>query len=329
MISIQDVQKICSEYGIGDYCSIEKVLEGVLNDNYILVTSKGKYFIKSVREKIRDRLDVIYDIESLMKSGGIPAITMLTTKDGRRFILSDKYVYTLYPFIENKLNHVFSKEDYFLLGEMLGKIHIIGATDIINFPGLKLFTRESEEAILEKLTNYLNEINNKKTKDDTDELFLKYINFKLNNISKIKKVSLPNDTIIHGDYHCGNILTDDNGKIIGICDWEKTEYAPKSYELARSLFYICYFDGYDPETVLLNTQYFLKGYLSVIPTSIDDIIDGIFMRIYKTCLSSWIEEKYYKEGDSRGNKFIRHEMDMIDLVVNKDLLQNIKKLSFN
>ncbi len=54
MIPPAKIQKICSEYGIGDYISIEKVLEGVLNRNYILTATARKYFVKSVREKAKD-----------------------------------------------------------------------------------------------------------------------------------------------------------------------------------------------------------------------------------------------------------------------------------
>ena len=64
MIPPDKIQKICFEYDIGNYISVEKVPEGVLNDNYILTTTTGKYFIKLVREGAKDKLKTIYDARS-------------------------------------------------------------------------------------------------------------------------------------------------------------------------------------------------------------------------------------------------------------------------
>ena len=139
---------------------------------------------------------------------------------------------------------------------------------------------------------------------------------------------MPNDTLIHGDYHPGNLLIDKiTGEIVGVCDWEKVEFGSRSYELARSLLYTCFDGDYKEEKSLADSKLFLEGYLSVFPMSVDEIMDGLNMRIYRMALSSWIEEKYYKNHDSRANHLIRHEVNIIDYAVNGGLLEQIKSIA--
>lgn len=326
MIESSVIQKICSEYDIGDYVSTERVLEGVLNDNYILTTTQGKYFIKSIREKAKYKIKMINEVESFAKSNGIPVVVMMKTKSGEIFVPSNTDIYTLYHFVENNKKSIYSQEDYFSIGEMLGKIHIAGKKELPVSLELIDFEKSKSSDIIEKLIKYRDDIGNKDIQDDTDKLFLKFIDFKLSIIPKIKQVVLPNNNLIHGDYHPGNILLDQEGKIIGICDWEKAKYAPRSYELARSLIYICYPEGYDPKESLISIKSFLSGYLSQNAVGKKEIMDGCQMRVYDMTLSSWIEEKYYQLNDDRGNKFIPHEMDLINLIMKENLFEKIENI---
>lgn len=327
MIPQDKIQKICSQYDIGSHVSIKKVQEGVLNDNYILETTTGKYFIKSVREKTQDRLKMIYGVESLMKSRGIPAVTMLKTKSGDISVTDETEVYTLYPFIEAENSNNYSGNDYKTMGEMLGKIHIVGSGDVSSVLDLKQFKRPADETIVEKLRNYREEIKNKNNQNEIDKIFSEYIDFKLVTAAKIKYVDLSNNTLIHGDYHPGNLLMDKQTReIIGVCDWEKAEFGPRAYELARSLLYICFGDGYKLDKALTDLKIFFEGYLAVFPMDIQEIIDGLNMRIHRMALSSWLEENYYKKKSTRTNHFISHEMGLVDEAVNGKLLEQIKGL---
>jgi Ser/Thr protein kinase RdoA (MazF antagonist) len=327
MIPQDKIQKICSEYDIGNHVSVKKVEEGILNDNHVLETTTGKYFIKSVREKAKGQLSMIYGVESFMKSAGIPAVAMLKTKSGDIFIADDTEVYTLYPFIEAENSSNYSGDDYRIMGKMLGKIHVAGSGDVSGIPNLKQFKRPADETIMERLKNYREEIKNKNNQDEMDKIFSEYIDFKLITAPKIKDVGLPNDTLIHGDYHPGNLLMDKQTReIIGVCDWEKTEFGPRAYELARSLLYCCFYDGYKIERALADLKLFFDGYLSIFPMEIKEIMGGLNMRIHRMALSSWLEEKYYKEHESRANHLIGHEMGLVDEAVNGKLLDQIKDL---
>jgi|GEM_PF-1943937 len=322
MILSETIQIIFERYPIeGDFVSINKISGGLMNNNYILKTTTRKYFIKSIRKDMRDKLKIIYGVESFMKSKNIPAIVMLQARSKEIFVESNGEIYTIYNFIDSDKDTLFLEKDFYTLGEMLGEIHNVGSVDINNFPLIKQFSRPSREIIVSRLQNYRNEIITKPVQDDAEELFLNYIDFKLVTIHKIRKeVVLPNDTLIHGDYNPGNILFDKNTRrIIGVCDWEKTEFAPKAYELARAILYTCYEGKYDSSKSLNNAKSFLSGYRSVISIIAEEIINGFDMRIHRMALSSWLEGKYCKENDSRANHLVEHEMSLVDFYINGNL----------
>lgn len=327
MITEDKIAKICSEYGIGEHISVNKIPQGVLNDNYVLETTAGKYFIKSIREKAKEKLKTIYGVESFMKNRGIPAVAMLKNKSGEIFVAGETEVYTLYTFIEGDKSGKYSDQDYGNMGEMLGKIHLAGSGGISEIPDLKQFKRPADEVILERLKGHRDYITGKNNQDNIDKQFLDSIDFKLSTAQKVKPNDLPNDTLIHGDYHPDNLLINkETREIIGVCDWEKSEFGPRAYELARSLLYSCFEEEYKLDQGLNNAELFLRGYLSVYPMDIEEIMDGLKMRVHRMALSAWLEEKYYKEHDSRANRLVKHEMNLVDDAVNGKLMEKIREI---
>ncbi len=313
MISSDHISKICAEYGIGESVNLEKALEGVLNHNYIIETSKGKYFIKSVREKKKKHLQYIYNVEAFMGSMGISAVIMLKTQDGKIFIELDGEVYTLYKYIESDRSHVYSLEEYKNMGALLAKIHEAGAQapEIFSEKQMKVLSRT---LAMERYEKWKGELLAKPELTDPEQLFLKYINLKLEWVPKFPHIEeCPNPTLIHGDFHAGNLLMDkETRQIVGVCDWEQALMAPRGYEVARSIMYICFYDNFKVETALETSKAFLSGYNSVLPISAEELKKGFDMRVDRLLTGSWLEEGFFDRGDSRGNKFIQGEMDLIN-----------------
>ncbi|MEO8638179.1 MAG: phosphotransferase [Candidatus Taylorbacteria bacterium] len=331
MIFATHLKKLCEEYAIGDYVAHREIKEGILNQNYFLKTTQGNYFVKSVREKSKDRIVTTFEVETYMKSQGIPAVVMLPTKAGRISVTMGDEALTLYPFIESDRSHSYLNADFRKMGEMLAKIHRAGSRKLPDsLRDVKKFVQPESRVTAERLKEYKNEILGKHEQDETDRLFVNYIDFKLSIIPRLESVELPNDTLTHGDYHPGNILFEKKSrKIIGVCDWEKAEIAPRSYELARSLFYTCFNDVGKIEGLLEHSREFCSGYFSVYPMDAEEMSRGLALRLSKMALSSWIEETYYQRHDDRANRFIKNEMHILNLAVNKKLLDTVKGSALN
>jgi aminoglycoside phosphotransferase (APT) family kinase protein len=167
-----------------------------------------------------------------MKEKGIPAISMLQSKDNTPFINIEDQIFAVYSFVESDRSHIYSNDDYFRIGQMLAKIHLISKDSIQIDLELKTVKNNDIVKTKEILKSYKERIESKEMKDETDVLFLQYINLKLKILETMKdSVEIYNhpEHILHGDYHAGNLLIDkDSRGIIGVCDWEKNRKGESS-----------------------------------------------------------------------------------------------------
>ena len=90
------------------------------------------------------------------------------------------------------------------------------------------------------------------------------------------------DTVIHGDFHPGNILFDPKTrKIVGICDWEKSQYGSRALDLLHTLIYTNFRNDYIYKNAMKNMRIMFKAYNNEFPISCPEIIQGFddFMHI--------------------------------------------------
>jgi homoserine kinase type II len=308
----ETLQKVCEEFDLGFLKTFEQIEEGVLNVNYKIETNKGKFFIKTVRGKKQDSLETIYKTEKYVKSFDLPAVIMLLTKDNNYFVKIEEKDFCVYPFIESDRRHVYSEEDYFRMGEMLAKIHLVSKEKLPDFE-VRPIKNPSTEKVLLILESFKQKIESKEILDEMDEKFLLNINLKIETLKSLDdggKIYSHKNHLLHGDYQTGNLLIDTNSReIIGICDWEKSEVGSRAYEIARSL--LCIVDFRNEED-FKNIKFFIDGYNSKYPITEQEIIEGFEYRLNRTAKSKWIETMYYENNDSRANHFVDYERFLIE-----------------
>lgn len=314
----EQLTRLCVDYGLGTPARVEANEEGVLNSSYVLTTDKGTFFVKSVRDKKKAHVLYIAEVERFMRSCGIPAVGMLSTKLDKKFVTYGTDLYTVYPFVDSIRTPVYGPSDFQEMGEMLGRIHRAGSTNVPDILREKRFKERPVEWIVGKLYTYKQFIETRSVKDEVDVLFLEYIRLKLEMMSRTAPIkSLPLETLTHGDYHTRNLLLGESRQIVGICDWEQAAMNARSYELARSLHYTC-FNGtdeepndYENDVATVSARAFLSGYSSQYPISHGELAHGTVLRWKRLVRSFWIEEQYYTNGDARSCKFVPHEMRLI------------------
>ena len=138
------------------------------------------------------------------------------------------------------------------------------------------------------------------------------------------------DTLIHGDYHTRNLFIDSSRSIIGICDWEQARMAPRAYEIARSVHYICFSSAseqnperYEIDDVLEHARKFIDGYREYFSDLEGRNYRGLRLRYRKLVCSSWIEEAYYEMNDPRSLIFVPHEMRLIREFAGEGMLERL------
>ncbi|MCK9273443.1 phosphotransferase, partial [Candidatus Gracilibacteria bacterium] len=174
----ETLQKVCEYFNLGFLKSFEQINEGVLNVNYKIETEKGKFFIKTVRGKKQDSIETIYQTEKYMADRGIPAVSMLLSKDNENFLKLENLAFCVYPFIESNRSHIYSEQDYFRMGKMLAKIHLTTKDSLPNFE-VRSIKNPSKEDVSLSLESFKQKIEAKEVLDETDKKFLENINLKL------------------------------------------------------------------------------------------------------------------------------------------------------
>lgn len=313
------LEQLCREFELGSVQSIEEDTQGALNRNFLLATSTGSYFIKSVRERRKSHIPHIAETETFFQGKGIPAVCMLRNASGALSMETGGDVYTVYPYVPNDNSCIYALQNIDAMGAMLGSLHLEGSRNVPDSLATEMFTIKGAQEVIEKLTAYRDGILHKEFQDAVDAEFLTYIDLKLSKLSQeVTSIALPNDTLTHGDYHERNILFEGEKGIIGICDWEKAQMAPKAYELARAVEIICL--GFSSAAVhtademLSTAARFISAYRSVYPISAEEIQVGFDLQLQKTLHSIWIEHQHYDLKDFRSDKFIQHEKHRIESV---------------
>lgn len=309
------LEQLCQEFALGAVVGLEENTQGVLNKNYILTTSQGTYFLKSVRAKQQERISYIAEVEAFFRDRSIPAVCMETLPSGERFLKIEEALYTVYPYIANTHIHAYTGGHMRAMGETLGSIHRAGASQVPAHLASSRFSIPAREAVTHELVSRRESILNKRVLETIDEEFLSYIDLKLKRIDDcFEEPALPSDTLVHGDYHDRNILFEGES-IVGVCDWEKALMAPRAYEVARALEIICFGEGQrmvrTEEEMRDSASMFMRAYNAVYALSSEELREGVALRLYKLIHSAWIERQHYDLGDSRSNKFIQNEMRLI------------------
>jgi len=323
------VERLLSDFALGTLVDFLIDQEGWLNRNFFLVTSSGKYFVKSVREEIKERLVYISTVEEFMRGGGVPAICMLPAANGQKHVEYDSRIYTVYPFVESDRSRQYGTDDYVRMGRLLGDIHRQSARGIPDLLYTRMLSLErSIPSAIKALKKYKSRIRSKGTLEELDRKTLEYIDLKLELASRLtSRDSIPCDTLVHGDYHQGNLFVDPQSReIIGICDWEKAEVGPRAYELAQSILHIHFRGKYEIGNALKNTKSYVEGYSSVFPINRKDFEQGLRFRLQHLILTQWLEYLLYVKCDCRLKQCVGTEKRRLTDLTEGDLAGELAML---
>ncbi len=303
------LNKIQSAYGL-TISSSEKVTKGYLSENFILYDSAGRYFLKKYRFTNPRRVSEVHAAKCFFAQGGIPVILPLPCLDARTFFEHAGAYYTLFPFIEGGSfeRHRLGDQAIVSFGQTLGKIHLLGKAS--KLPINDFFKIEADRTIQEKIEKILNLIEAITHPSDFDILALQNLRLKQNllleNTTSIESLKLPADHLIHGDYLDHNVFFDENDTVQWVFDFEKTGYAPRTYELFRSMAY-CILSSDFTATDFKKARLYLKSYREVYPLSDGEIESGLRLYFSKCIHGLWIEGEHYLKGNNRVDHFLAEE----------------------
>ncbi|MFA6301219.1 MAG: phosphotransferase [Candidatus Paceibacterota bacterium] len=307
------LEKINKLYGLSVH-SPEKVTKGLLTENHVLTEGDKKYFLKRYRFDSKKEIEEIHLVKKYFASGGIPVILPILNKELNTFFAFENKYFALFPFVEGRQLELDSLTDTAIisLGEMLGKIHLLGKEAKLSITDD--FGAWDKEKVLAKFENITAMIYQQKELSDFDKLALEDLKRRKflveSNSINFEDLGLKNDHLIQGDYHTGNLFFDDYDHVSSVFDFEKARYAPRVFELVRSLAHIFFQNDFSPGNIT-KAKLYLNSYLKIYPISRGEIEKGFKIYYLKMLHSSWVQSEHYLKNNYRVDHLLAGNFERI------------------
>lgn len=324
------LQKISDRYGL-QLQHLQKVDQGFLTDNHILTDGAIKYFLKKYRFKNAEKIKEIHSVKNYFSDGGIPVIVPINTKDGNSFFELEESFYALFPFVSDRQmqGEQITDKAVVSLAETLARMHLLGwGAKIPVSDSFKMWDRQKRLSAIEQILEKISQI---KDKSDFDTRAERNVLFKKSIIESKKKeyenLKFNNDHLIHGDYMIQNVFFDGDDNVSYVFDFEKTQYAPRFFELFRAMIYSSFFDKEITETMVARTKLFLDSYLKIYPATREELVENFEMYYLRSAHSVWVEEEHYLRGNDRVDELLKSDIIRVNYLTTN--LDNLKTYLFN
>ncbi|MGB5932111.1 MAG: phosphotransferase [Anaerolineae bacterium] len=232
----QELVRVLDYYTLGRLRDARRAERGFVNDNWIVETTRGRYFLKRRHPRLRqpEFIRGQHELIGCLRQAGFPAPTIVPTASGETFLALDGEVYEIYVYVEHEpydherpahlkeaaltlgrchtILHGFAPETLRPLGELYGPY--ILSTILTNLGQAWQLDQDPELAgIAHQLEAEAADLASRFAEHGA----LPYL-------------------VIHGDYYADNLLFKGD-RIVCVVDYDKASWQPRVVELAEALIY--------------------------------------------------------------------------------------------
>ena len=227
---------VLDHYNLGELKSARRVGHGFVNENWILETLRGQYFLKRRHPDLRNPTVICaqHGLNKHLRQSGFPAPAILPTKSGETLLVLDGEYFEIQEYIEGSPYQDTNEAHFQAAAVTLGLYHacIHGFNPASN---CDLGARYSPLVVVENLTRLTDLWELKRDPALTSVLRQLKSHAADLAVHFSEHHELP-CLIIHGDYHAGNLLFQGN-HVVGVVDYDKACWQPRVVELAEALIY--------------------------------------------------------------------------------------------
>jgi homoserine kinase type II len=233
---IDEIKSVLNFYDLGELKTTRRVDLGVVNDNWLIETVRGRYFLKRRHPELKNT-ELIrgqHELIQHLRLRGFPAPAVIPTRKGETLLILDGEFYEIQEFIEGKPYEQANEAHFMAAAIALGLYHAyvrnfisqdLCYVDRLYCPTVltsNLFTLSEELAfyqdlpfadVIEALTSHAIDLSSR-----------------LSSYEQLPRL------VIHGDYHADNLIFN-NDCIVGVVDYDKARLQPRVVELAEALIY--------------------------------------------------------------------------------------------
>lgn len=223
--------RVLSHYGLGQAASVQPVEEGLVDDNWIVETNRGRYFLKRHHpaRSQPDRIRAQHALVAWLWAAGFPAPNILGTLAGDSLLILDGRAYELQDYIDGEVCDPGRPAHLEAAGAALARYHILveGFAPPALCTGKPLYTPVQIDLFLGRLCEswQVEQDLARRLQLEADRLAARFAGYG----------GLPH-RVIHGDYWAGNLLLDGD-RVVAVVDYDKASWQPRLVELAEALVY--------------------------------------------------------------------------------------------
>lgn len=252
MNNIEEIKKVLEQYNLSEKSPINLIRES--GDNFVFLIGKNEKTILRLSKRLPiEDVSFEYDLTQHLLSKNIPVSVIIKNKYDKPYsLLSDESVVVLFKFIEGNhvqvdADHLPTKLQAFNAGQKLGLISNAGIDFKTDSPRQRNIFQEFERVL--KFQDYF------KAHFEGGREFVEQVEKAMDfGINHNEKTGL-----IHNDYRPSNLFFNDNGKVVGVIDFDWACIGPIIKDLALAVVEWSFPDGAtEPDFEIFDA--FLEGY---------------------------------------------------------------------
>lgn len=233
---IDEIKSVLNFYDLGELKTICRVEQGVVNDNWLIETVRGRYFLKRRHPELKNA-ELIrgqHELIQHLRHRGFPAPAFMPTHQGETLLILDGEYYEIQEFIEGKPYEQTNETHFIAAATALGLYHTYVQSfisqDLCHVD--RLYCPIVLTANLSALSKELAFYQGSPFAEVIEALASRAMDLS----SRLSSYEQLPRLVIHGDYHAGNLIFK-NDCIVGVVDYDKARQHPRVVELAEALIY--------------------------------------------------------------------------------------------
>jgi len=231
-----ELAQVLGCYPLGGLRTARRIKRGFVNDNWVVETTQGRYFVKRRHSHLR-QLDLIraqHDLMEWLRQAGFPAPAIVPTISSETFLVLDDEFYEIHGYIEGEPYDPERPTHLEEAAVMLGRYH----TYVQGFSPQALCNLGAlySPTILSTTLADLGDAWGLDLNPDLAQIAGRLEAHALDLAARLAGLGTLPHLVIHGDYYGGNLLFDGD-RIVGVVDYDKARWQPRVIELAEALIY--------------------------------------------------------------------------------------------
>lgn len=276
-MSDEDATRVLTHYDLGKLRNCRRVERGYVNENWVVETSTGRYFLKHRCTDLQDPHTVTaqHALIQHLRDVGFPAPAVVPTSDGETFVELQSELYEIHEYIPGELYDLTRPAHFRQAARTLGWYH--NAIEKFDHP---LFHQPREIYGLARLASILKQLEERWHDHTTPQLdpLIAELNEHFRDLeARFSGIGELPELVIHGDYYADHLIFRDD-EVVGVVDYDLARWTSRVIEIAEAVIYFATKHQNEFKHIVysgvleLDAVYrFLASYCETVPLSEDEI----------------------------------------------------------